>query len=43
MMGINKVFIKFFTPLLLIYFCFTNLSFSQGKIIFKEVFVTGMG
>jgi len=42
-MELSKVFVKFLTSILLIYFCFTNLSFSQGKIIFKEVFVTGIG
>jgi len=43
MIGLSKFLIRFTCLALLFFFAFTNFSFSQGKIIFKEVFVTGIG
>jgi TolB-like protein len=39
----NKVFINYISLVLIFFFSLTSFSFSQGKIIFKEVFVTGIG
>ena len=42
-MGLGKILIRYTSLALLFYFTLINHSFSQGKIIFKEVFVTGIG
>ena len=42
-MGLEKILIRYTSLALLFYFTLINHSFSQGKIIFKEVFVTGIG
>ena len=42
-MGLGKILIRYTSLVLLFYFTLINHSFSQGKIIFKEVFVTGIG
>jgi TolB-like protein len=43
MMRLGKILIRYTILALLSYFTLTNYSFSQGKITFKEVFVTGIG
>jgi len=43
MMRLGKILIRYTSLALLSYFTLTNYSFSQGKITFKEVFVTGIG
>ena len=43
MMRLGKILIRYTSLALLFYFTLTNYSFSQGKITFKEVFVTGIG
>ena len=43
MIGLSKILIRFSSLALLFLFTLTSFSFSQGKIIFKEVFVTGIG
>jgi TolB-like protein len=43
MIRLGKILIRYTSLALLFYFTFINYSFSQGKIIFKEVFVTGIG
>jgi TolB-like protein len=42
-MRLGKILIRYTSLALLFYFTLTNYSFSQGKITFKEVFVTGIG
>jgi TolB-like protein len=42
-MALGKILIRYTSLVLLFYFTLINHSFSQGKIIFKEVFVTGIG
>jgi TolB-like protein len=42
-MRLGKILIRYTSLALLSYFTLTNYSFSQGKITFKEVFVTGIG
>jgi TolB-like protein len=42
-MRLGKILIRYTSLALLSYFTLTNYSFSQGKIIFKEVVVTGVG
>jgi len=43
MIRLGKILIRYTSLALLFYFTLTNYSFSQGKITFKEVFVTGIG
>ena len=43
MIRLGKILIRYTSLSLLFYFALTNYSFSQGKITFKEVFVTGIG
>ena len=43
MIRLGKILIRYTSLALLFYFTLINYSFSQGKIIFKEVFVTGIG
>ena len=43
MIRLGKILIRYTSLALLFYFALTNYSFSQGKITFKEVFVTGIG
>jgi len=43
MIRLGKILIRNTSLALLFYFTLINYSFSQGKIIFKEVFVTGIG
>jgi TolB-like protein len=43
MIRLVKILIRYTCLALLFYFTLTNYSFSQGKITFKEVFVTGIG
>lgn len=43
MIRLGKILIRYTSLALLFYFTLINYSFSQGKITFKEVFVTGIG
>ena len=43
MIRLGKILTRYTSLALLFYFTLTNYSFSQGKITFKEVFVTGIG
>ena len=43
MIRLSQILIRYIGLVLFFYFTLIGLSFSQGKIVFKEVFVTGIG